>query len=232
MKTYGQYCPIARTSEFFAERWTPIILRNLLAGCRTFTQLREGAPGIPKALLTERLSLLERYRIVQRLPPPKGRGAVYELTERGRELKGVCDAMGEWGARWLEIEPRHIDPVYVLWATCRLVDVGRLPKAGVVARFELRDEPKRRFWMLLQRPRAELCTAYPGRAEDLIVETDSETMTEWNLRRITFREALRAGRLRVEGPPALVRALPTWLQPSPFAHVSSAAASDQRRASG
>ncbi len=56
MKSYGQYCPIARTSELFAERWTPIIVRNLGAGCRTFTQLREGAPGIPKALLAERLA--------------------------------------------------------------------------------------------------------------------------------------------------------------------------------
>ena len=100
MKTYGQYCPIARTSEFFAERWTPIIVRNLAAGCTSFSQLREGAPGIPKALLAERLSVLERYGVIARTPRPKGRGSDYELTESGHELKRVCDAMGEWGARW------------------------------------------------------------------------------------------------------------------------------------
>lgn len=222
MKSYGQYCPIARTSEFFAERWTPIIVRNLAAGCRTFTQLRDGAPGIPKALLTERLSLLERYGVVARSPRPKGRGWLYELTQSGLELKTVCDAMGEWGARWLEIEPRHVDPAYVLWATCQLVDLNKLPGDGVVVRFDLQDEPKRRFWMVLRQPRAEVCTSNPGRPEDLIVATDSETLVQWNLRRISFREAVRFGRCRLEGPPALVRGFPTWLRPSPFAHVAPA----------
>jgi DNA-binding HxlR family transcriptional regulator len=219
MKTYGQYCPIARTSEFFAERWTPIIVRNLAAGCRTFTQLREGAPGIPKALLAERLTLLERYGVVARDPNPSGRGSLYALTESGRELKQVCDAMGEWGARWLEIEPRHLDPAYALWATCRLVDLDVVPDAGVVVRVDLRDQPGRTFWMLLQRPRAELCTAYPGRSEDLVVSIDSQTLVQWNLRRITFEQAVDEGRCRVDGPPRLARAFPTWLRPSPFAHV-------------
>jgi len=232
MKSYGQYCPIARTSEFFAERWTPIIVRNLGAGCRTFTQLREGAPGIPKALLAERLALLERFGVVARLPQPVGRGFVYELTESGRELKRVCDAMGEWGARWLEIEPRHLDPAYVLWATCRLVDLDKVPRPGVVVRFDLRDEPGRRFWMLLRRPRAELCTSYPGRAEDLIVVTDSETLVQWNLRRITFQQGVGAGRFRLEGPPGLARAFPTWVRPSPFAHVRPARSPGRRSATG
>ena len=222
MKSYGQYCPIARTSEFFAERWTPIIVRNLAAGCGTFTQLREGAPGIPKALLVERLSQLERFGVVAKAPKPAARGFVYELTESGRELKAVCDAMGEWGARWLEIEPRHVDPAYVLWATCRLVDVEKVPRTGVVVRFDLKDEPKRRFWMLLQRPRAEVCTSHPGKSEDMIVATDSETLMDWNLRRTSFQEVLSTGRCRVEGPPSLVRKFPTWIRPSPFAHVSPA----------
>ena len=219
MKSYGQYCPIARTSELFAERWTPIILRNLAAGCRTFTQIREGAPGIPKALLAERLVLLERYRVVASLPQPKGRGSVYELTQSGNELTRVCHAMGEWGARWLEIEPRHLDPAYVLWATCRLVDLDKVPRAGVVVRFDLQDESVSRFWMLLQRPRAEVCKAYPGRPEDLVVTTDSETLVEWNLRRITFDEAIRRNRCHLEGQPSLVKAFPTWVRPSPFARV-------------
>lgn len=220
MKTYGQYCPIARTSEFFAERWTPIIIRNLATGCRTFTQLREGAPGIPKALLAERLSLLERYGVVARSRAPKGRGSHYELTESGWELKQVCDAMGEWGARWLEIQPRHLDPSYVLWATCRLVDLDKVPEPGVVVRFDLQGGSQKRFWMLLQRPRPEVCTAYPGRAEDLIVTTDVETLVEWNLRRIRFADAVRTGRCRVDGPPRLAEALPSWIHPSPFAHVA------------
>ncbi len=225
MKRYGQYCPIARTSELFAERWTPIIIRNLLAGCRTFTQIREGAPGIPKALLAERLTTLERCGALVRRPNPDHRGTLYELTESGRALKAVCDAMGEWGARWLELEPSHLDPAYVLWATCRLVDLATVPRAGVVVRFELSDDPGRPVWMLLQQPRAELCRGYPGREEDLIVRTDAQTLVQWNLRRISFDEACRTGRLRIEGAPALVKAFPTWVRPSPFASVAPATTS-------
>ena len=86
MKTYGQYCPIARTSELFAERWTPIIIRNLLAGCVTFSQLREGAPGIPKALLVERLALLERRGVLRRDAAPPGRGWPHASTAQGLAL--------------------------------------------------------------------------------------------------------------------------------------------------
>jgi DNA-binding HxlR family transcriptional regulator len=217
VKSYGQYCPIARTSEFFAERWTPIIIRNLGTGCRTFTELREGAPGIPKAILTERLALLERYGVIDKSPRPSGRGYSYELTKSGRELKQVCDVMGEWGARWLEIEPRHIDPAYVIWATCRSVDLDAVPESGVVVRFDLSDAPRRRYWMVLRRPRAEVCTSFPGRDEDLVVTTDSATLTEWNLRRIGFQEALGSGRCRVDGSPGLAHRFPTWIRPSPFA---------------
>jgi DNA-binding HxlR family transcriptional regulator len=217
VKTYGQYCPIARTSEFFAERWTPIIIRNLGTGCRTFTQLREGAPGIPKAILAERLAVLERRGVVEKTRRRAGRGYTYELTESGLELKRVCDAMGEWGARWLEIEPGDIEPAYVIWATCRSVDLDAVPGSGVVVRFDLSDEPGRRYWMVLQQPRAEVCTSFPGRDEDLVVTTDSTTLTEWNLRRIGFQEALRSGRCRIDGPPGLARRFPTWIRPSPFA---------------
>ncbi len=222
MKSYGQYCPIARTSELFAERWTPIIVRNLLAGCATFTQLRQGAPGIPKALLAERLHNLELHGVIKRRPQETGRGSIYELTASGRELKRVCDAMGEWGGRWLEIKPHHLDPAYVLWATCRLVDLAKVPNSGVVVRFDLRDAPKRRFWMMLQEPRAELCTAYPGREEDLVITTDAELLVQWNLRRITLTQARRIGRFQIEGPSVLTRAFPTWVRPSPFAKVSTA----------
>src|SRR5712671_4815676 len=87
MKRYGQYCPIARTSELFAERWTPIIVRNLLTGCRTFAELQAGAPGISKALLAQRLDLLLRAGILTAEPVASGRGRSYALTSKGRELK-------------------------------------------------------------------------------------------------------------------------------------------------
>jgi DNA-binding HxlR family transcriptional regulator len=183
MRTYGQYCPVARTSELLAERWTPIIIRNLLTGCRTFTEIRQGAPGIPPALLTKRLATLERHGIIERERCPSGRGWFYRPTERGQELKAVCDAMGQWGARWLEIEPRHMDPAYVLWATTKLVDPARLPDRTVVVRFELRDEPEGSYWLLLRKPHPELCTRGTGYVEDIVARTDAACLIDIHLKR-------------------------------------------------
>lgn len=127
VRGYGQFCPIARTSELLAKRWTLVIVRNLLNGCRTFNEIRQGAPGIPPALLTQRLHLLECHGVLVRTAKASGRGATYDLTEMGQALGPVCDALGQWGARWLEIEPQHLNPAYILWATVKLVDVEALP---------------------------------------------------------------------------------------------------------
>src|SRR4029453_11217543 len=74
VRTYGQYCPIARGAEIFAERWTPLIVRNLYLGCGTFSEILEGAPGLSRTLLVQRLDQLERLGIVESAPKPHGRG--------------------------------------------------------------------------------------------------------------------------------------------------------------
>jgi DNA-binding HxlR family transcriptional regulator len=223
MRTYGQYCPIARTSELLAERWTPIIIRNLLSGCRTFRELLDGAPGISKALLAQRLELLADHGILSREPSPSGRGGHYALTEQGRVLKAITDAMGAWGARWLELRPQHIDAAYVLWATCKLVDPQKVPSRGLVARIDLADRPTQRYWLLLQQSHAEVCSTYPGRAEDLIVRTDSQTLAHWHLRHLTYQRAARSGRIRIEGARVSSRAFLACIRPSPFASIQPAA---------
>lgn len=222
VKSYGQYCPIARTSELMAERWTPIIIRNFLNGCRTFGELLDGAPGISKALLAQRLALLDGHGIVTSESSGSGRRRTYALTDRGRELKTITDAMGAWGARWLELQSQDIDAGYVLWATCRLVELEKVPDDGLVVRIGLADRPKDRFWMLLTRTHAEICSTYPGKSEDLVVQTDSETLARWHLRHITYEEAAKAGRLRIEGPRSRLRAFLACIRPSPFAAVERA----------
>ena len=94
MRTYGQYCPIARASEILAERWTPIILRDILNGANTFTELAEGAPGLSRTLLSTRLKQLERAGVINIDPNPDGRGKIYTLTESGQDLRQVMLALG------------------------------------------------------------------------------------------------------------------------------------------
>ena len=176
MKSYGQYCPIARASEVLAERWTPIILRNLLLGSTTFSEIAAGAPGISRTLLTTRLRELERVGVVQTTPSPSGRGSRYQLTEAGKDLADVMKALGSWGERWMELAPEHLDPGVVLhsWVSWYLVR-ERLPERRVIARFQFPGLPRKggELWIIFDgtgrrsaaRTRASRwsCTSRPSR---------------------------------------------------------------------
>jgi DNA-binding HxlR family transcriptional regulator len=218
VKRYGQYCPITRASEILATRWTPVIVRNLVLGCESFSEIAEGAPGIPRSVLSERLRMLERHGLVERT---SRRG--YRLTAAGAELEPVLDAMGTWGARWLETAPEDLDAHVVLWSMCRTMqNHDQVPEERVVLRFDLADGKRRRFWMVLERPSAEVCVKPPGFDVDLVVTTDSESLALWHMGRISMSGALRRGLMRVEGRRSLVRELSGWGL-SRFADVAPAA---------
>jgi DNA-binding HxlR family transcriptional regulator len=222
VRTYGQYCPIARASEILAERWTPIIVRNLLLGATTFGEIADGAPGISRTLLAYRLRDLEAAGVVERRGGRGARGSTYALTEAGLALDGVMFALGSWGYRWLEMEPRHTDPGVVLEAWCRwYLAVERLPDRRVVARFDFPDRPRKaeQLWILFERGRGEVCRTNPGFDEDVVVRVDSRTLAEWHLGRSTWADGLRSGAITVAGPPGLARALPTWNRLSGWARA-------------
>ncbi|HEX2087713.1 MAG TPA: helix-turn-helix domain-containing protein [Solirubrobacteraceae bacterium] len=221
--SYGQYfCPITRASEIIATRWTPLIVRNLLLGCSTFSEIHEGAPGMPRSLLAQRLQQLEHAGVVARRPKPKGRGSLYELTPAGRELEAVCDALGTWGSRWLDSAPAEVDPGVLLWAICKSMDPDRLPEERVVVRVSFRDAPDHRFWLLVQRPRPEVCRRPPGFDEDLVVTSDTKWLARWHMGRLALGQAMHAGLITVAGPRSLVREFARWGGTTPFANVAAA----------
>jgi DNA-binding HxlR family transcriptional regulator len=164
VRTYGQYCPIARGAEIFAERWTPLIIRNLYLGCGSFSEILEGAPGLSRTLLSQRLKQLERLGVVESAPKPDGRGQHYRLTSAGHDLFTVCRSLGEWGARWLEIAPENLDPFVALWSMCNALRRDRLPDRRVVIRFDFTGRPHReRYWLLIELGDTEICKTYPTR---------------------------------------------------------------------
>jgi DNA-binding HxlR family transcriptional regulator len=222
MRTYGQYCPIARAAEILAERWTPIIVRNLLLGATTFGEIAEAAPGISRTLLTYRLKELEDAGVIQVTRGPRGRATTYGLTQAGRDLNGVMLAMGTWGERWLELGPPHLDPGVVLDSWIRwYLDRDALPAQRVVVRFDLPDQPRKadHLWIIFDGDRSEVCRANPGFDEDLVVRAASKALAEWHLGRTTWADAIRSGEIDVSGPPRLARALPTWNRRSGWAHM-------------
>jgi DNA-binding HxlR family transcriptional regulator len=223
MRTYGQYCPIARGAELFAERWTPLIIRNLYLGCETFGEILAGAPGLSRTVLAQRLRQLDRLGIIESAAKAQGRGHRYRLTSSGTELFTVCQALGEWGARWLEIAPEHLDPFVALWSLCNALRSDRLPDRRVVIRFDFTGfRPHERYWLLIEHGETEVCKSYPGLDEDLYVTADAETFVKWHAGRLSWTQATRHSGIQLHGPAWLVRAFPTWNARSMFAHIKPA----------
>ncbi len=222
---YGDYCPIAKASEILAERWTPLIIRNLHLDCHTFSEIHEGIPRMSRTLLAQRLRSLERAGVVTSRANHSRRGRRYDLTSAGRELAQVCLELGVWGARWLDLAPEDYDPGVVLWAWKKQLARDRLPERRVVARFDITDRPKQRFWLLVDRARVELCMKDLGFEVDLVITTDSVTLTRVHSGRLSLREAQRAGAWKMEGARSLIRSFPTWGGLSYYANVAPATAS-------
>ena len=206
MRSYGQYCPIARASELLAERWSIIILRNIvILGCRTFNEIADGAPGLSRGLLSKRLRELERAGVIEIRRKPDGPGSIYEPTEAGRELTQVMQALQHWGSKWADLTPEQAHPGVVLWMWATFfLDRERLPQRRVLVRFDYPtlSGPGSRSWLLIERGDAEICEKYPGGDEHLVVVVnDPVIFARWHLGEIGWGDALRSGAIELSGLP-------------------------------
>lgn len=226
MKGYGQFCPVAVACEIFAERWTPLILRELFTGSRRFNEIRSGMPLISRTLLAQRLHQLEDAGVIESTPLPAGRGREYRLTKAGNEFREVVERLGEWGQRHAaqQFAPGNLDPMLLIWAMHRRIDVSHLPATRVVVRFELRGMPSRcqqmrTCWLVLEPSGVDVCLKDPGFAVDMIVHADVGALARVWTGHLVWADAVRSGGIKLEGPRAIVQAFPNWLQLSHFARV-------------
>jgi DNA-binding HxlR family transcriptional regulator len=226
MKTgFGQICPVAVACEVFAQRWTPIIPREMFAGSQHFNDIHRGVPLISRALLTQRLRSLEAHGVIARESIPQGGGRCYRLTEAGHEFHSVIEGLGAWGQRWtVRIERDNLDPGFLMWNVRRRIALDLLPPRRLVVHFKyggvpVRHRGPRLFWLLLERTQADLCIKDPGFEVDLCVEADLAAMAGVWLGDITFEHAQRSGKVQLTGSRELARAFPAWLMLSHFAAV-------------
>jgi DNA-binding HxlR family transcriptional regulator len=208
-QSYGQYCGMARAAEIFATPWTPIIVRNLLLGAITFGEILEGAPGLSRTLLSQRLRLLQRVGVVEQYQKA-GRRPTYRLTEAGVGLQAVVDSLGRWGEQWLNLAPHHLDAGVVLWGLTKHVPSELLPEARTVVRIEVADDTRGRFWLLADAGHVEVCLRPPGGDDDAVIRTTSEALTRWHLGELTLPHAMRDGLITAEGTRAVVRMFGSW----------------------
>ena len=212
MKRYGQFCPIAVTAEIFAERWTPLILREMFAGSHHFNEIERGVPRISRSVLAQRLRALDAAGVIEcRRAGP--RSTEYHLTPAGQDLAGIVVQMGDWAIRWADVEigAHNVDPDYLLWDIHRRIHLERLPDRRVVARFDLTGVCTRSYWLVLECPEPSLCLIDPGFAVDLSITADTIALHRVWMGQMDLAKALRERLIELEGPTELRRAFPGWL---------------------
>ncbi len=225
--SYGQYCPITRAVEVLGERWTLLIVRDLLLGTTRFNDLARGLPGLSRSLLTKRLRGLVRAGIVQRA------GVEYVLTHAGRELEPIVFGLGSWGAAWAFGEPgdHELDAQLLVWWMHTRLDTAELPghvpgrRAVVHVRF---SDDRRQFWIVVDGAGPSVCDVDPGYDVDVVIRSDVRTLfTVWN-GAVPLADALRTGRLSFDATPEVRRAMPRVLRLSPIAPTVAAACAAER----
>jgi DNA-binding HxlR family transcriptional regulator len=219
--SYYQFCPVAKAMELLDERWTLLIIRELVTGSQRFNELRRGLPRMSPSLLAKRLHALQRAGIVERRTDASN--ACYILTPAGYELRPVVEALGSWGIRWIgELGDADLDPKLLLWDMHRNIDRASIPEGRTVVHFEFPDAPRkaRRWWLILTKEGADVCDVDPGYDVAVTVTTSLRRMVEIWRGDLSWGDALGAGLLEVYGPEAMRRALPRWFTLSVFASVS------------
>lgn len=219
---YGQFCPIAMTSEILAVRWTPLLIRELLCGSHRFSDLQRGLPLISPSLLSTRLRELEFAGIVERQPAESGKGFDYYLTQGGMELRPIIEAFGTWSQKWLDHEytEEHLDPSLLMWDIRRSVDCRFMPNdKRVLVQFELHGSKskQKRWWLMFDDGEADLCNKDPGHEVNLLVKSHVRTLTEVWMGRRRLDEAIEDQSLKLEGSLRQIRNFPKWFSLNMYA---------------
>lgn len=221
--SYGQFCSFARALDLLGERWTLLIVRELLCGSSRFNDIRRGIPRISRTMLSARLRDLADSGLISR--SAERNGPAYELTKEGQELAGIVRELGTWGQRWLPrtLPREQLDADTLLWDMRRRVRMDELPATPIVVRIEVSDARRRaaiRF-LLLRRAEVSICSTNPGFPEELRITASLRTLTAWWRGDVSLSEARAEGML-VEGRREWVRAFPKWFERYLFADVKTA----------
>ena len=229
MTRYGQFCPLAKASEIVAERWTLLIIRELLAGSTRFNDLRRGVPLMSPALLSQRLRQLVRDGIVERRRADVAGAHDYRLTEAGLALAPAVRLLGEWGGRWVidRLDKDDLDVTLLMWGMRRRVDPAVFGSRRVVVVFEFNDLPRsqRHWWLVNTGDEVDLCPKDPGFDVDIHVVTRLPIMTKIWVGALDLNAAIRDGSVELSGTRERKQQFRSWLLLSPFAHPGTLKAS-------
>jgi len=216
---YGQFCPVAKATEILGEKWTFLIIRELLMGGRRFNELQRGLGEISPALLTSRLKAFEADGLIVRRRINAQRGYEYVPTPACEALLPVVLAMGEWGLCWARhtLTEMDFDVEFLMFYLERSVDPEEIPGKSAVIQFKFTDLSQMRdWWLLVDGAKSEVCSTEPGRDVDVWITTTVRTMHDVWMGDRSYRDALSCSEMIIEGDGELTRRMSKWLKPSVF----------------
>ena len=225
MSEYGQFCPVAKASDILGERWTVLILRELLLGSTRFNDFQRGLSRISPTLLSKRLKGLEEKGLIVRKRSAGQERHEYHLTACGRELEPIIEHLAKWGMRWArgQMTDSELDVEFLMWDLQRRLQTRHLPDGETVLCFTFDDLEKFKTWWLVScREEADLCTENPGKDVDLYVNTGVRTLVEVWSGDLDVKKALREKLIRTQGNVHLERTMPDWLGICLYADVRPA----------
>lgn len=225
--SYGQWCPIAKSTEILGEKWTMLIVRELLMGSTRFSELQRGLGTISPTLLTRRLATLEKYDLVYKRRIQGGRGHEYIPTTSCKQLQPILLALGSWGMEWSKafMCDADYDVELLMLYLERSVITDNLPDGKTVVVFQFTDfseQPK--WWITIEGDNVDVCTTDPGYDVDVFITTKVRAMADAWLGRTTYKAAKASGAMEIIGPTSLTRNISSWLSDCIFASLPDAEA--------
>jgi len=214
MIEYGQFCPVAKAAEVLGEKWTLLIVRELLLGSTRFSQLQRALARISPTVLNKRLNTLQEAGLIVRKRASDQKGYEYHLTEASRELLPIVHQISKWGMRWArgQMSNSELDVNLLMMDIERRVDRGKLPGGRTILKFQFTDLKRYgEWWIKIDGKDVELCTEDPGHDVDVYFTTDLRTMTEVWMGDTPVKQARAEKKLTVVGPPAYLKNLESWL---------------------
>jgi DNA-binding HxlR family transcriptional regulator len=218
MRSRREYCPIAAGVDLLGDRWTPLVIRELMVGACGFNEIHRGIPRASRTLLSQRLRELEKRGIVTHEASSRGRAGTYSLTPAGQALTPVVWALGHWAAEWVFDDPsgEDCDGLSLIWRTHQVAVASKLPQTRTVVHLLLTGQGGAQGWLDIARPGITVCKDDQGLPVDLALEADTAQMQRWLLGRAPFRELLANGSARFRGPTRLAKAFPTWFDTTTY----------------
>ena len=214
MLEYGQFCPVAKAAEILGEKWTLLIVRELLLGATRFNQIQRALSKISPTILNKRLDTLRKHGLIVHKRIPEQRGYEYQLTEAGRELYPIVLKTAEWGMRWArgQMTDKDLDVQLLMSDIQRRLNPDKLPGGQTVLRFLFTDLDRyNEWWIKIHNHEVDLCTENPGNEVDVYFTCDLRTMTEVWMGDLSITEAQSDNRLKIVGSSVYLKNISTWL---------------------